>query len=267
VGRDNSSGGVDKHFAVGSTPQTELPDGRYATLLDRLFRQSAEQAILQSVRLRLLYLFTGIATAIPVVWELGWAVWGAGVSITEYFSLLGSLILITSAAVKPSKPAIAARLALTGAAAVWSFYMPAIAGFASTRMSDQELGLALLLWTPSTAPLAIQQPAEIPNIPSTKLSAIYLQQIEAADLKGELSVYTAGGRYGSGKKSHVTIIIQRPVAEVVELKEPDATNVVYIQGAHDWRMWPPDAPTLKRTIRLERSLTILTGPVRIPRPR
>ena len=201
--------------------------------------------------LRLLYLFTGAATAIPVVWALGWAVWGAGVSITEYVSLLGSLTLVASAAVNSSRRIFAARLALIGAVAVWSFYMPAIVGFASTRLSDQELGLAVLLWTPSTSPLVIQQPAQSPNIPSTRLPARDVQQIEAVGLTGEISVYSANDRYGSGKKSHVTIVMQRPVTDVVELKEPDATSVVYIQGDHDWRMFPADAPTLKRTIRLE----------------
>jgi hypothetical protein len=201
--------------------------------------------------LRLLYLFTGAATAVPVVWALGWAVWGAGVSITEYVSLLGSLILVASAAVSSSKRTFAARLALIGAVAVWSFYMPAILGFASTRLSDQELGLAVLLWTPSTSPLVIRQPAQSPNTPSTRLSSRDIEQIEAAGLRGELSVYTANDRYGSGKKSHVTIVMQRPVTDVVELKEPDATSVVYVQGDRGWRMFPADAPTLKRTIRLE----------------
>src|ERR1017187_1710849 len=45
---------------------------------------------------RLLYVFAGLVTAIPVLWALGWAVWGAGVSVTEYLSLLGSLLLVAS---------------------------------------------------------------------------------------------------------------------------------------------------------------------------
>ena len=78
-----------------------------------------------------------------------------------------------------------------------------------------------------------------------------IQQIKAAGVTGELSVYAANGHYGSGKKSHAIIIMQRPVAGAIELKEPDATSVVYIQGDHDWRIFPPDAHTLKRTIPLE----------------
>lgn len=201
--------------------------------------------------LRLLYLFTGAATAIPVVWALGWAVWGAGVSITEYVSLLGSLILVASAAVSSSRRTFAARLALIGAVAVWSFYMPALWVSLNTRLSDQELGLAVLLWTPSTSPLVVHQRAESQSTPSVMLSARDVEQIEAAGLRGELLVYTANDRYGTGKKSHVTIIMQRPVKDLVELKEPNAASIVYVQGDRGWRMFPADAPTLKRTIRLE----------------
>jgi hypothetical protein len=201
--------------------------------------------------LGLLYLFTGIATAVPVVWALAWAVWGAGVSITEYLSLLGSLILVASAAISSSKRIIASRLALIGTAAVWSFYMPALVALAASRLTNQELGLAVLLWTPSSSPLVVQQQRQTANVPSSWLSAEYIEQIKAAGVGGELFVYTANDRYGSGKKSHVTIIMQKPVDGVIKLKEPDAASVVYIQGDHEWRMFPPDAPTLKRTIRLE----------------
>jgi hypothetical protein len=86
---------------------------------------------------RLLYLLTGIATAIPVVWALGWAVWGAGTSPTEYLSLLGSLVLAASAAIGARR--VAARMALVGAMAVWSFYLPSIVGVARIRLSDRSL--------------------------------------------------------------------------------------------------------------------------------
>jgi hypothetical protein len=197
---------------------------------------------------RLLYLFTGVATAIPVVWALGWAVWGAGISITEYVSLLGSLILVAAAAVDGSKGRSAARLALVGATAVWSFYLPQLLGIASSRLSDQELGLEVLLWAPSTSPLVIEQ---APNVRDMKLSALEAQQVKDTGLTGTVSVYAANARYGSGRKSHVILIMQEPVSEAIELKEPDACSIVYIQGNHKWQMFPPTAATLKRTIRIE----------------
>ena len=54
-----------------------------------------------------LYLITGIATAVPVAVALGWAVWGAGTSPTEYLSLLGSLILVVSALISLSNRRVA----------------------------------------------------------------------------------------------------------------------------------------------------------------
>jgi len=101
---------------------------------------------------RLLYLLTGVATAIPVVFALGWAVWGAGVSITEYISLLGSLVLAVSATGILNKRG-AARLAVVGCAGIWSFYLPVIMELAKERVTDQELSLTILLWARSPSPL------------------------------------------------------------------------------------------------------------------
>jgi hypothetical protein len=198
---------------------------------------------------RLLYLLTGIATAIPVVWALGWAVWGAGTSPTEYLSLLGSLVLAASAAIGARR--VAARMALVGAMAVWSFYLPSIVGVARIRLSDQELNLSVLLWTPSDSPLQIDEPKQVPNFPDMRLSPAAIQQIRDAGIRGRVSTYAANGNYGHGKRGRVILIMQGPVLEAVELKEPDASNIVYIQDRQKWTSFPPGVPTLKRTIRIE----------------
>src|SRR5678809_143032 len=122
------------------------------------------------VVLLVLYLFTGIATAIPVVWALGWALWGAPTSPTEYLSLLGSLILVVSALMNLWNRRLAARVALAGAFAVWSFYLPVIVGMVKTRLSDQELNLSVLLWTPSASPLTIHEQTQVPSFPNMRLS-------------------------------------------------------------------------------------------------
>jgi hypothetical protein len=200
---------------------------------------------------RLLYLLTGVATAIPVIWALGWAVWGAGISVTEYLSLLGSLVLVASAAVNGSRQRLSARLALFGAMAIWSFYLPGMVGIVLSRLSDQELGLSVLLWTPSASPLTIVQPGQIPNFTDMRLTETEVRQIKQTGLTGTLSVRASNSKYGSGKKSHVILILQRPVSEVIDLKEPDATSIVYIQDRNQWKMFPMNARTLKRTIRIE----------------
>jgi hypothetical protein len=201
--------------------------------------------------LLLLYLATGIATAIPVVWALGWAVWGAGTSLTEYLSLFGSLILVVSAFVNLSNRRGAARLALVGVSAIWSFYLPGIVGIVRIRLTDQELGLSVLLWEPAVAPLVIHEPEQVPNFPNMRLSADEVRQIKRTGITGAVLTHSANNRYGSGKKSHVILIMQRPVEKTVELQEPDSCSVVYVQDAGGWRMFPPNARTLERKIRIQ----------------
>jgi hypothetical protein len=192
------------------------------------------------------YLLTGIATAAPIVMALSWASLGAGTTPTEYISLFGSLVLVASALISLFDGRSAARLALVGTVALWSFYLPAAVGVFRIRLSDQELGLSVLLWTPSDSPLRIRQPS--PNI---KLSSSEIRQIEDSGITGTLSTYAADGRYGSGKQSHVILIMQGPVKARIELKEPDASNIVYVQYGENWKMFPPKTRTLKRTIRIE----------------
>lgn len=189
-----------------------------------------------------LYLATAIATAIPVIRLLGWAVWGAGTSLTEYLSLLGSLILVISALMSPTNRRFAARFALAGVTLIWSFYLPTLVRIARTSLSDQELGLSVLLWNPSASPLIIRERGLFP---------VELQLIKDSGITGMLSVLAARGLYGSGKKSHVTLIMQRPVHTAIELKEPDATDVVYVQYGDNWKIYPSNARTLERTIRIE----------------
>jgi hypothetical protein len=203
----------------------------------------------------LLYLSTGIISAVPVLYALSWAVWGSPVSPAEFISLLGSLLFVIAAFTSRSNRRLAARRASVAAIAVWSFYLPAIASTAKSHLSDQELTLSVYLWTSAASPLAIRQPDLTSNRPDMASSPTEIQQIEKTGITGSISVFNTPTsrftRYGSGKKSHVTLIIQRPVTRPVELREPDATNVVYVQQADGWKMFPPNAHTLERTIRLE----------------
>lgn len=181
----------------------------------------------------LLYLITAIATALPILVALGWASLGAGTIPTEYISLLGSFILLASAVMVFFDRRFAARLALVGTIAIWSFYLPGIV----IRNSGFRCSYGHLL----IPPLTIRQPS-----PDMKLSSSEIRQIEDSGITGTLSTYTANGRYGSEKQSHVILIMQGPVKGPIELKEPDASNVVYVQYGQEWKMFPPNTRTLKR---------------------
>jgi hypothetical protein len=92
-----------------------------------------------------------------------------------------------------------------------------------------------------------------------RLSTVTIQQIKQTGITGALSTYTGIGQYGSGKKSYVTLIMQGPVREPIELREPDATSVVYIQDGKDWKMFPSNARMLERTIRIEPDTHVMGG--------
>ena len=77
-----------------------------------------------------------------------------------------------------------------------------------------------------------------------------IRRIKDTGITGTVSVYAANGLYGRGRKSSVILIMQRPVHQSVELKQPDATSIVYLQEHDHWRMFPSNAHTLERRIRI-----------------
>ena len=198
----------------------------------------------------ILYLLTGIATAVPIIYALKWAVWGAPIILTEYVSLLGSVALVVSAFISLTERRIAARIALISVLAVWSFYFPAISGVARMKLTDQRLALHVVKWLPSSQPLEVTDPIG-KSRPNARLSAADIERLKSAGVTGKVEIFSFDN-YGNGsKQSAAIVVIQNPVTAPVELPEPNATAIVYVQHADGWRLYPADAPTLKRTIRIQ----------------
>lgn len=191
----------------------------------------------------LLYLLTGIATAIPVIVMLGWAVWGAPISATEYLSLMGSLILVVASVAGIKNTRRAARIAVVGAIAIWSLYLPTIVGMVQVRLNDQELDLLVLKRVGSSLPLTIGQLLNGP------LPASELQLLDSAGVTGLLEEAGAS-RTGSGPRARAILVVQDPLTEAVRLLQPDATTIVYVQDGLNWTRFPKDAPTLSRFIEI-----------------
>jgi hypothetical protein len=204
----------------------------------------ALQAILNLCSAELLYLLTGISTLIPTLWMLGWGVWGAPTYWTQYVSLFGSLVLIASAFV-PAK-LLRGRIALAGVAAVWPSYLWTIFEVGRIRLSDQELRLSVLHWSPSSEPLTIK---EYPGS-EVELSPAEARQIKESGITGSLT-FLGGGTFGSGPKSRVILILQKPLTSAVKLLQPDAASVIYVQEQAGWRTIPSGVPTLTRQIVIE----------------
>jgi hypothetical protein len=183
---------------------------------------------------RLLYLLAGLATGVLVV----------GTYIFPPFALFGSAALVIAAVARvPERQA--GRIALIGAAFVWSFYVPFLLRMASAAWNDRELHLVLIRWTPSSVPLKIENPG--------RLSPRDVEQIKKTGITGILTPQSEA-TYGSGKESRAILVMRHPVTQPVELREPNA-SIVYVQNGESgtgesWAIFPPGAHTLRRTIRI-----------------
>ena len=82
------------------------------------------------------------------------------------------------------------------------------------------------------------------------LTADDINQLRSLGLRGNLEGYS-GGYYGQGAFSRAIIVMQHQLKSPIELPQPNGVNVIYVQDGDEWRMYPANAPTLKRTIRLE----------------
>jgi hypothetical protein len=86
--------------------------------------------------------------------------------------------------------------------------------------------------------------------PDSGLTKDEVAVLNSLGLKGELH----GGiqsSSGSGEKSaRALIVIRGALTSKIKLRQPKATNVVYVQDGSTWRMYPSDAPTLRKRITL-----------------
>jgi hypothetical protein len=113
---------------------------------------------------------------------------------------------------------------------------------------NQSLEVVFVKWKPSFQALSSRQ--LIPEYDKYRLTDSEMFELESVGLTGELTVVGAA-KHGSGKHSCAVIIMQHQITDAVELLQPDRAEVIYLQDGNEWKMYPPDAPTLRRVIRLE----------------
>lgn len=196
----------------------------------------------------LLYALSGISTGVPVVYLYLWSVWGAPTSFVEFLSISGSLALIIAAVLTIKKPILAARVAFFGSLAVWSFYLPAIVKQVQITLNARRITVRVLKWSPTAAPLTIVDSGE--NSSATHLSDEEIEKIRNLGITGKLENCSLQ-HWGAGRRSQSVLIISQPPKRTVELPEPDEGTIIYLQRGDEWEKYPPNARTLKRTIRVE----------------
>lgn len=111
-------------------------------------------------------------------------------------------------------------------------------------LGEREVDMVWIKWRPGSEALVLDS---------------RLQNYLTEDEQARLLAMNLGGRLewqrtalrGRGPSSRMVIVMQHQLDEPVELPLPAERGVIYIQEQEGWRMDPSDAPTVRKTLRLE----------------
>ena len=121
-------------------------------------------------------------------------------------------------------------------------------------VSDPQLQLYFVKWTPAEGDVR-EEPIGRFASPSHSLTDLEIEQLRAAGLKRILQTWGHSGNdypVPSGICRFV-IVMSRPVRETVDLPKPAAGDILYLQTEQEWKLFPPSAQTVVRTVRLSYS--------------
>ena len=171
-------------------------------------------------------------------------------------SLLGSVALIVAAALSRFYPRVAAGIALAGAITFGTLPMSFYREWMKDAWVDQRLEIIFARWVPGSEALSVE------TTEGSKLTEEESNTLHQLGLQGRL-VLEGRNLFGSGKPSRMLVVLQHPVDAPVELRQPDGGQVLYVQRDKGWEMYPPNAATFPRTVRLEaynNDLFMVQGP-------
>lgn len=138
---------------------------------------------------------------------------------------------------------------------VWALYLVGTWGYnayASAKvhtLDDPGIDIVFLKWSPGEG--------EVREEPIGKYDSYYprmnneeITELRAAGLTGVIQGWGNNHLPGPGVSSRVVLIMSRGVRETVDLRKPASGDIIYLQTQEGWRLFPPSAPTLPRTMRL-----------------
>jgi hypothetical protein len=76
-----------------------------------------------------------------------------------------------------------------------------------------------------------------------------LSQLKLLGLRGTLHFGMSQFQGSSPAQARAIVVFTRELHSSVELREPHATHVIYVEHGDAWRMYPPDAPTVRNKIK------------------
>ncbi len=92
-------------------------------------------------------------------------------------------------------------------------------------------------------------PEDLPG-ENSGLSATEVSVLHSLGLRGELHGGIQSFSGGGDKKARALIVVRGPISSKVTLREPKAADVVYVQDGEHWKMYPANAPTIRKMITL-----------------
>ncbi len=118
-------------------------------------------------------------------------------------------------------------------------------------IKDPQLQLHFVKWTPAKGDVR-EEPIGKFESGNRYLTDLEIEQLRAAGLTGILQRW---GHTGNDSPAPLgvcrfVIVMSRPVQETVDLPKPSAGDILYLQTEQGWKVFPPSAPTVSRTVRL-----------------
>jgi hypothetical protein len=108
----------------------------------------------------------------------------------------------------------------------------------------QSLDYVVTVLTPGTQ--------QITAANNSDLTPAEIELLHSAGITGELHVEISGSySNGSEKKARALIVVRGPLNSEALLRQPKAMDAVYVQDGNSWRIYPNEAPTIRKKIKLK----------------
>ena len=127
----------------------------------------------------------------------------------------------------------------------WGYTAYARIKISSTK--DPQVELVFAKWSPAEGQVREELNKAI-DPPFHYLTDIEIQELRAAGITGILRGCGGSGVLKQGRR--FVVVSSRPVRETIDLPKPAGSDILYIQTEQGWKVFPPSAPTVARTLRL-----------------
>jgi hypothetical protein len=119
-------------------------------------------------------------------------------------------------------------------------------------VKDPKLQLYFVKWTPAEGEVR-EEPIGKPVPSAHYLTDLEIEELRAAGLKGILQTCGhTGHEYPPPppETRRFVIVMARPSRETIDLPKPVFVDILYLQTDQGWKVFPPSAQTVTRTVRL-----------------